>query len=74
MRAESISKQVPKAEERYTERRADRIEEVEMAPMFTFQDIDLICFDVFGTLIEISERRRPFAHLGSGCIDFRRTA
>jgi len=25
--------------------------------------IDLICFDLFGTLIEITERRRPFASL-----------
>ena len=28
-----------------------------------FRDIDVICFDVFGTLIEITDRRRPFAHL-----------
>lgn len=27
------------------------------------RDIDVICFDVFGTLIEITDRRRPFAHL-----------
>lgn len=27
------------------------------------RDIDVICFDVFGTLIEIRDRRRPFAHL-----------
>lgn len=28
-----------------------------------FRDIDVICFDVFGTLIEITDRHRPFAHL-----------
>lgn len=27
------------------------------------RDIDVVCFDVFGTLIEITDRRRPFAHL-----------
>lgn len=48
-----------------------------MVPMFTFQDIDLICFDVFGTLIEIAERRRPFAHLrrrmsAAQAVEFRR--
>jgi HAD superfamily hydrolase (TIGR01509 family) len=26
-------------------------------------DIDVVCFDVFGTLIDITDRRRPFAHL-----------
>ncbi|WP_372923022.1 HAD family hydrolase [Roseovarius sp.] len=26
-------------------------------------DIDLVVFDLFGTLIEITDRRRPFAHL-----------
>jgi HAD superfamily hydrolase (TIGR01493 family) len=27
------------------------------------RDIDVVCFDVFGTLVEITDRRRPFAHL-----------
>ena len=27
------------------------------------RDIDVVCFDVFGTLIEITDRCRPFAHL-----------
>ena len=27
------------------------------------RDIDVVCFDVFGTLIEVTDRRRPFAHL-----------
>lgn len=27
------------------------------------REIDVICFDLFGTLIEITDRRRPFAHL-----------
>lgn len=27
------------------------------------RDIDVVCFDVFGTLVEITNRRRPFAHL-----------
>jgi FMN phosphatase YigB (HAD superfamily) len=26
-------------------------------------DIDMIVFDVFGTLLEISDRRKPFAHV-----------
>jgi hypothetical protein len=26
-------------------------------------DIDLLVFDIFGTLVEIGSRRRPFAHL-----------
>ena len=29
----------------------------------TLDDIDLIVFDLFGTLVEIGSRRRPFAHL-----------
>jgi FMN phosphatase YigB (HAD superfamily) len=28
-----------------------------------FTDIDIVVFDLFGTLIEITDRRRPFAHL-----------
>ena len=28
-----------------------------------FRDIDMVCFDVFGTLIEVTDRRRPFANL-----------
>tara|TARA_R110002074_G_scaffold106309_1_gene229436 strand:- start:10238 stop:10930 length:693 start_codon:yes stop_codon:yes gene_type:complete len=28
-----------------------------------FRDIDVVCFDVFGTLVEITDRRRPFAPL-----------
>lgn len=27
------------------------------------RDIDVVCFDVFGTLVEITDRRRPFAPL-----------
>jgi HAD superfamily hydrolase (TIGR01509 family) len=27
------------------------------------RDIDVVCFDVFGTLVEITDRHRPFAHL-----------
>ena len=27
------------------------------------RDIDVVCFDVFGTLIEVTDRRRPFANL-----------
>lgn len=27
------------------------------------RDIDVVCFDVFGTLIEVTDRRWPFAHL-----------
>lgn len=27
------------------------------------REIDVICFDLFGSLIEITDRRRPFAHL-----------
>jgi HAD superfamily hydrolase (TIGR01509 family) len=29
----------------------------------TLDDIDLVVFDLFGTLLEIGSRRRPFAHL-----------
>lgn len=29
------------------------------------REIDVICFDLFGTLIEITDRRRPFAQTRS---------
>ena len=33
------------------------------------REIDVICFDLFGTLIEITDRRRPFAPAqSSGCL------
>jgi len=34
-----------------------------MTDCSVLRDIDVVCFDVFGTLVEITDRRRPFAHL-----------